>query len=159
MHKLYMNWLQDAYGMERSVLNMLQSQAKTADPYPRIKKRIEKHIQETQRHADLMHNAIERNGGKPSVTKSKLAAIVGALEGPATKAFKDKMTKIALADFAAEHFEIASYRALRAAAKELGDKETVKACDRILKDEERMAAFMDRNLPGVIKKTLQQPAH
>ena len=53
MHKLYMNWLQDAYGMERSVLNMLQSQAKTADAYPRIKKQIEKHIQETQRHAAL----------------------------------------------------------------------------------------------------------
>jgi ferritin-like metal-binding protein YciE len=57
---------------------------------------------------------------------------------------------------AAESFEIASYRALIAAARALGDEETARVCEEILRDEERMAAWLTENLPRVVQETLHR---
>jgi ferritin-like metal-binding protein YciE len=111
-------------------------------------------MEETRRHAELVRGCIERLGEKPSTAKSLLGQMLGAGQSVATGMFRDEVVKNFLADFAAENFEIASYRALIAAARAVGDEETARVCEEILR-EERMAAWLTENLPRVVQETLR----
>jgi ferritin-like metal-binding protein YciE len=63
-----------------------------------------------------------------------------------------------LSDYATEHFEIASYRALIKGAQDLGDDETVRLCQQILREEEDMARFLEQNLPTAVHDVLSRKA-
>jgi ferritin-like metal-binding protein YciE len=75
---------------------------------------------------------------------------MGAIEGRATRAFRDELIKNALMDLASEHFEIGCYRALRAAAAQLGYAEIADLCDQNLRDEQRMAQWLEQQLPALV---------
>ena len=74
----------------------------------------------------------------------------GLASGPA----RDTAIKDCLAGIAAEHFEIACYRSLIAAAEQLGDMETASTCRGILREEEEMARWLETQLPTVTQHEL-----
>jgi ferritin-like metal-binding protein YciE len=148
-------WLNDAYAMEQALIPVLENHAKDAEDFPEVAAADRRHLEETRRHAELVKGCIERLGGEVSTAKSLLGQMLGAGQSVATGAFRDEVVKNFLSDYAAESFEIASYRALIAAARAVGDEETARVCEGILRDEERMAAWLTENLPRVVQETLR----
>ena len=153
---LVVTWLNNAYSMESGLVQTLQSHAKDAQDFPQVQARIQQHVEETRRHAELVGACIERLGGTPSTVKSGMASMVGKVQGVSLRPAQDKVVKNALADFSAEHLEMSSYRALIAAAQDLGDQETASMCQQILQDEEEMARFLDQNLPTLVREIINR---
>ncbi len=151
-------WLNDAYAMENGLVQVLEKHAKDAEGHPQVHNRIQEHIEETRRHADRVRESIERLGGDTSTLKTTLANVAGTLQGMSTGAAEDELVKNAIADYAAEQFEVASYRALIAAAEELGDQETVRACQENLREDEEMARWLEQQLPTVAQEFLRSKA-
>jgi ferritin-like metal-binding protein YciE len=60
-----------------------------------------------------------------------------------------------MASYTFEHFEIASYGCLVAAAEQAGDRETARACADILQ-EDAMAGWLYDRLPDVARTFLQR---
>jgi hypothetical protein len=50
---LLIAWLNDAHGMENALVQVLEHQVKDAKDYPQIQARIQQHLEQTRRHADL----------------------------------------------------------------------------------------------------------
>jgi ferritin-like metal-binding protein YciE len=67
----------------------------------------------------------------------------------------DEVVKASMASYTFEHMEIASYKCLIAAADAVGDTETSRICQTILKQEEAMAAWLAEQLPQVTRQFLQ----
>lgn len=154
-HKdLYLSWLNDAYSMERSLEQVLEHRVKDAKDHLHMQQRDQQHLEETRRHAELIKGCIERNGGDVSSLKSGMSQIMGKFQALSTGMAKDELIKNALADYAAEHFEIASYTSLIAAAEQLGDQETARICREILRDEENMANWLKQQIPSVTSEML-----
>jgi ferritin-like metal-binding protein YciE len=153
---LVMAWLNNAYSMETGLVHTLQSHAKDAEAFPQIQARIQQHVEETHRHAHMIKDCIERRGGSPSTLKSGMATVAGKAQGVAMRPAQDRVVKNTLADSSAEQLEISSYRALMAAAHDLGDQETVAICQQILQDEEDMAHFLDENLATLVTETVHR---
>lgn len=151
-------WLNDAYGMENALVQVLENHAKDAEGHPQVQSRIQEHIETTRRHADRVKECIERLGGDTSALKKGMADISGTLQGMSTGAAEDELVKNAISDYAAEQFEVASYRALIAAAEELGDRETVRACQENLREDEEMARWLEQQLPTVTQGFVQSKA-
>jgi ferritin-like metal-binding protein YciE len=158
MNDQLLAWLNDAYSMEQSITQVLENHVKDAKNHARLQARIEQHLDETKRHAELVKQMIENHGGSTSSIKSGMAGMMGRLQGASTEMAKDELVKNALSDFSTEYFEIASYKALIAAATELGAQDVVQTCQRIIQDEESMAQFLDENLPMVVHETMQNEA-
>lgn len=152
-------WLNSAYSMEHSLEKVLKNHAKDAKDHPEIRQRDEQHIEETRRHAELVKQCLEILGEKPSTMKSAMGNVMGAVQGATTGMFRDEIVKNFLADYASEHFEIACYRSLIAAAEEMGQPEIARICGEILRDEEAMARWLEERIPDVTRMTLQQHAH
>lgn len=160
-NELYMAWLNDAYGLENSLIPVLENHAKDAKDHPEMQAKIQQHLDQTRVHAQLVQRCIERLGGHTSALKTGLSTMMGNMQSISTGGAEDELVKNGLADFAAENFEIASYKGLIAAAQTLGDQETLSVCQQILRDEEDMAHWLDQHLPMAIKEALQkkQAAH
>lgn len=154
-HELFVSWLKDAYAMERTLEGVLEKQAKRAAGVdPTMQHRLAQHTKETRRHAELVERALQRHGSKSSAMKVAGGKMEAAFMNMFSAAGSDTRVKDALSGIAAEHFEIACYRALAAAARLLGDEETVRTCEDILKDEEQMASFLEDQLPRVTELEL-----
>ncbi|NDL59029.1 DUF892 family protein [Phytoactinopolyspora mesophila] len=148
------SWLNDAYAMEQALEENLKRHADDAKDDEEVRSRIQQHIQETRHQAETVRGCIESMGGEVSRTKSVLAGMFGGMQGMANRFVEDTMLKNAIADYAAEHFEIASYKALIAACKEIGEDEVAEKLTNILHEEEEMAAFIEEKLSGAVQHAM-----
>lgn len=152
------SWLNDAYALERSLVEVLENHAKDAKDHPEAARRITQHLEETKMHAERVKECVERLGGSTSSVKTAMGKVSGFFQGLSTGTAPDEMVKNALSDYAAEHFEIASYRALIAGARALGETEVARVCENILRDEENMAKWLESQLPTMVQEYLGAPA-
>ena len=85
-----------------------------------------------------------------------MASLFGQMQALSTGPAKDELVKNALADFAAENFEVASYTALILAAQELGDQQTAGVCQQILQEDQAMADWLEQNLPTLVQQSMHE---
>lgn len=154
-----LSWLNDAYSMERGQIQVLENHVNDVrDKNPEAFQKLTEHLEKTRMHADRVEQCVARLGGSTSSVKTAMGTIAGFFQGRSTGAAPDELVKNALADYAAEHFEIASYRALIAGARALGQNEIVQICEEILRDEEDMARWLERQLPLMVQDYLGHTA-
>lgn len=152
--ELLKDWLNDAYSMEKSLIPVLENHANDAKDHPDIRQRDLQHAEETRRHVELVEQCLESLGEKPSTVKSMWGSVMGKVQSVATGPFKDEMMKNFISDYATEQLEIASYKALIAAARASGHERIAQTCQQILSDEERMADWLDQNIGRAAEQTL-----
>jgi len=155
-HKeLVIAWLNDAHAMELAIAQVLERHAEQAEDHPHMQAALQRHLEQTRRHADLVKGCVERMGGETSGVKTGMASVMGAVQGMTTKLAKDDLIKNTLHDYGTEHFEIACYTSLMAGAENLGDQETARVCGEILRDEQAMAEFLFQQIPPTTIEMLQ----
>jgi ferritin-like metal-binding protein YciE len=145
------NWLQDAYAMERGMEITLRVQAESAELPPDTREAIRLHMHETHAHAAAIKDYLGGIGIDASTSRTRFAQTIGVIRTLGSMfLLRDEPIKNALAAYAAEHFEIECYKALRMASLAANEKAIAALCDRILPDEVRMALWLDDHLPGLI---------
>jgi ferritin-like metal-binding protein YciE len=150
-------WLNDAYALEKALIPVLNNHARDARRRPEVRRRDLEHLEETRRHAKKVRQCIEHLGATPSKTKEAIGRFSGMLSSVTTEPFDDEVVRNFVADYAAENLEIASYRAIITAAYEAGHPKIAKVCQKILEDEEEMAAWLRDHLEDAVHDTLAEP--
>lgn len=151
---MYLTWLNNAYAMENDIIKTLQGQIDDAEDFPDMQEKIKMHLKQTEGHAEKVKNIIERMDEDVNAVKSGMASMMGMMKGASMGMMHDKVIKNALADYATEHMEIASYKALIETAKVVGDNESIPVFESILKEEEEMAQILEKEMPMVLKQFL-----
>lgn len=154
--ELLISWLNDAHGMENALIEILEHQIKDAKDYPQVQTKLQQHLEQTRRHAQLVQDCVQNLGGKTSTLKTGMAKLFGQMQAVSTGPAKDELVKNTLADYAAENFEVASYTALVTAAQALGDSQTATVCQQILQEDQAMADWLEQNLPTLVQQTMAQ---
>jgi ferritin-like metal-binding protein YciE len=147
-------WLKDAYAMEQGIVEILERQIGHFDNVPEAQEKIREHIELTKTQADRVRECVERLGDDVSHVKSGMANFLGAVQGMSTAMANDKTVKDAMACYAIEYFEIASYMANAAAARELGYADIADICETIITEEQDMADWLEMQLPMVVQRHL-----
>jgi ferritin-like metal-binding protein YciE len=142
-------WLRDAHAMEANLADMLEGQVEHLADYPEFQEGVSQHAEESRRHASLVESALESLGEDTSALKDGVAKLAGKLSPLGISMTSDAPVKIVLANYAAEHFEIACYRSIEAAAEATGMEEIARMCRVILSDEERMARTLEPLIPAI----------
>src|SRR3954471_13332360 len=167
-------YLNEAFGKERELETALQAhiQMTTRAPY---KKRLQEHLRETKRHAREVQKRIKQLGGKAEAVPApgpdavaEVASRAGTLANKAMAAAKgpihmlrgtgeqEKMLRNARDEYWNEFEEIAMYTAIETLAETVNDKETAKLARAIKREEERMAKFIERQIPQLTKAVAQE---
>src|SRR3954452_7216290 len=157
-------YLNEAYGKEKQLETVLQAQIGRTQNMT-IKKRLREHLKETKAHARGVSSRIKALGGKAEASSAPGPEAVGdavsavtSLANKAAAAAKGPVQVLrgtSVADnelrnmrdsFWNEAEEIAHYTVIEAVADKLGDKETAKLAKQIRREEERIQAFLGRQL-------------
>lgn len=152
------DWLRDAYAMEKAMELSLKKQIDNQSLSMLVREQSAVHLKETQHHAEAVAACLKRLGSETSTLKTAMAKGLEIMKGASTAFAGDHRVKDLLGMCAAEHFEIACYTALRAGAARFGIFEIVETCNKIIKDEQRMADWLEANLPHVVMTYLEETA-
>ena len=157
-------YLTEAHGKEIELQSALAEHIEiaTKDNY---KKRLKDHLKETKQHAKLVERRVKKLGGDVSggpvskitsaATKLPATAVKGAGQAIRGTGEEEKQLKNAKTEYFNEHEEIANYTAIEVLATELGDKETAKMARDIRRQEERMASFLEKQIPVLTKAVVR----
>jgi ferritin-like metal-binding protein YciE len=151
-----MEWLRDAHAAEEQAATMLSGMASRIEHYPALKSRIEQHLGETKRQAERIRTCIERRGGSTSTVKDAGAKLVAMGQAMSGMFVGDEVMKGTIASTAFEAMEVASYTILIAAAKAVGDQETARVCEEILREEEAMEDWLKQNTASLTLNYLRR---
>ncbi|MEA2482049.1 MAG: hypothetical protein QOJ07_3971 [Thermoleophilaceae bacterium] len=162
-------YLNEAYGKEKQLETALQAHIKMTEPAT-YKKRLQQHLKETKSHAKELQRRIKKLGGVAEavdvpgpdavaeaaaagahVAGRALASAQGAVQTVRGTSIQEKLLKNAKDEYHEEAEEIANYTAIEALAEAVGDKETAKLAKTIRRDEERMAKFLEKQIPRLSK--------
>jgi ferritin-like metal-binding protein YciE len=147
-------YLSEAYGKEKELEAALKSHIGMTDRAP-YRKRLEQHLKETRNHARLVERRISKLGGGGQLLQQLAARASAMAKAPVHvlrgKSDEEKLLKNAKTEYSEEAEEIATYTAIETLAETVGDRDTAKVARQIRRDEERMAAFLERQIPVLTK--------
>jgi ferritin-like metal-binding protein YciE len=147
-------WLRDAHAMEKQAEQMLSKQISRLEHYPDLRRKLEEHLEETRRQAQLVDDCIARCGGDSSGLRDVMGKMMAFGQGLSGIFVDDEVIKGTLASYTFEQMEIASYKILIAAADAIGDSTTSAVCTRILREEEAMAHWLATQMPNLVRAFL-----
>jgi ferritin-like metal-binding protein YciE len=156
-------YLNEAYGKEKELETALEAHISmtTKPPY---KKRLKQHLKETKGHARAVERRVKQLGGEPSGLETTVATAaskaISAAKGPLHAlrgtGENEKMLKNAKTEYSEEFEEIATYTAIETLAETVGDKDTAKLARGIRREEERMAKFLEGQIPQLTKAVARE---
>lgn len=156
-------YLVEALGKEKELEVALAAHIEmtTRAPY---KKRLKEHLKETKGHSKQLERRIKQVSSNGAATIAKGAAQVnrliatakGPLHAMRGNSEAEKMLKNAKTEYFSEHEEIATYTAIEVLAEQLGDSETAKMARSIRRDEERMAGFLEKQIPILTRQMVKE---
>lgn len=155
-HENLCDWLRNAHAMEMQAESMLKGQASRLEHYPEVKARVEQHITETQQQARDVEQCLKSLGEDTSSLKDAGGKAMALMQAMGGIVMSDEVIKGAIASYAFEHMEVASYTVLIAAAEAAGESEVAHVCERILQQEKAMAAWLAEHTPATVQQYLQR---
>jgi len=152
------DWLNDAYSMERGLEVTLRKQGENDDVHRAIRERARIHLDETKTHAERVGQCLEMLGSSPSTVKSASGQMMEMAKGMTTMFARDERVKDYLASYGAEYFEVACYKALIAGAEATGEDEIVPLLTKNLNEDLAMARWLDDNVRAVVREYIGEKA-
>jgi ferritin-like metal-binding protein YciE len=150
------DWLNDAYAMERALEVTLNKQSTSTEVHRAIRERAAIHLDETRAHAERVQHCLEMLGSSPSTMKSTTSKLLETGKGMMTMFARDERVKDYLAMVGSEYFEVACYKALIAAVRLAGEERLVEPLAQNMREDEATARWLNDNIDGVIRDYLNE---
>src|SRR5919107_4917443 len=166
-------WLNEAYGKEKQLETALALHIQLAEPAT-YKKRLQQHLKETKGHARELERRIKKLGGKAealdlpgpdalgdgvtavaNIAGRAVAQVQGVAQTVRGTSDAEKRLKNAKDELHEEAEEIANYTAIITLAQEVGDKDTAKIAKQILREEQRMYDYVEKQIPRLTKEVVK----
>jgi ferritin-like metal-binding protein YciE len=154
-------YLNEAHVKERQLEQALAAHIAMTE-IATYRKRLQQHLTETKRHARVVERRIKQLGGEAEGIGGVVQGAAGRMQEVAARGAalaqgqvhmlrgtsgQEKMLKNAKTEFQSEAEEIGTYSSIEALAKIVGDRETEQLAKAILREEKRMAGFLEKLIP------------
>ena len=160
-------YLNEALTKEKQLEQALQAHIEmtTLAPY---RKRLQQHLSETKRHAREVERRVKKLGGTSEGITGVVQDAAGLVQDVAAKGAalaqgpvhmvrgtseQEVLLKNARTEFKEEAEEIANYTAIQKLAETVGDKDTAQLAKAILREEKRMAGFLEKLIPRLTNRS------
>jgi ferritin-like metal-binding protein YciE len=151
---IYVVGLRNAHAMEVQARELMERQSERLGDYPDVQVMVKKHLAETNGQLKRLEQCLEACGESNSTLKDAAQSVMANTMALAHGMAGDEILKNTFANNAFEHFEIAAYKSLLALCDSAGQGSARSLLEANLKEEERMAAWIDANVAKVTQAYL-----
>jgi ferritin-like metal-binding protein YciE len=152
--EVYVVGLRNAHAMEVQARELMERQSERLDDYPEVRAKVKAHLGETNEQLKRLEQCLEACGESSSTLKDTAQSVMANTMAMAHAMAGDEILKNTFANNAFEHFEIAAYKSLLSLCGSAGQKKARSMLEANLKEEERMAAWIDANVGKVTQAYL-----
>lgn len=156
--KLFVTGLRNQHAVEEQAVSLLSRQVERLENYPEMEARMRTHIDESKQQAQRIEELLTGLGTSHSALKDAGLSFMGNMAALAHTVAPDEVIKNSFANFAFEHFEIASYKSLITLATAVGQDQALSALRQSLSEEEDMARWIDEHLADTTTRFLERSA-
>jgi ferritin-like metal-binding protein YciE len=153
--ELFVTGLRNQHAVENQAVSLLSRQVERLENYPEMEARMRQHIDESKAHAQRLEELLSKFGESHSALKDAGLSFMGNMAAMAHTIAPDEVLKNTMANFAFEHFEIASYKSLLSLAETLGQSGVDSALRQNLQDEISMAQWIDQHIAPTTLRYLE----
>lgn len=146
--------LRNAHAMEVHAREMMERQSERLDDYPDVQAKVRNHLAETNEQIKRLEQCLESCGESSSTLKDATSSVMANTTAMANAMAGDEILKNTFANNAFEHFEIAAYKSLLTLCGPASQEKARPLLEANLREEERMAAWIDANLGKVTQDYL-----
>ncbi len=139
---VYIVGLRNQHAVEQQALELLQRQIGRLENYPELAARMREHIDETRAQWQRIEELLAAFDTSHSTAKDLAMSALGNMMALGHAPASDEVIRNTLANYAFEHYEIASYRALLVLAESCGQTAAASPLRQSLQEEERMAQWI-----------------
>lgn len=152
MNELFLTGIKNAHALEKQALSIMTPQVGRIEHYPEVAERLREHIEETNVQLRRIDEILDGMGSSSSMLKDLATGMAGTMAAVGHSVAGDEILKNSFANYAFEHFEIASYKSLIVLAGDVGMERFVPLLEESLGEEQRMAQWIDESLPMVTRR-------
>ena len=152
LQKLFVTGLVNIHAVEKQALAIASPQVARLEHYPELADRIRLHIDETDSQIARAEEALAQFDTSASRLKDTALSMSGSMAAITHSIAGDEVLKNSYANYAFEHFEIASYRSLLTLAEDGGFDRATPLLQQSLSEEEAMAQWLGDALPTITRR-------
>ncbi len=153
---IYTTGLRNQHAVEHQAIELLERQVGRLENYPEMADRMQRHIEESKAQAQRIEELLTSLGTSHSTMKDTAMSLVGNLMAIGHAPASDEVIKNTFANYAFEHYEIASYEALLTLADEAGHVVAQSALRQSLREEQAMAQWIADHIKPTTLRYLQR---
>lgn len=150
--ELFITGLKNAHALEKQALSIMEPQVSRIQNYPEMADRLRLHIDETNQQIMRLDEILEGFDSKASALKDMATSMAGGAAAIGHSIMGDEVLKNSFANYAFEHFEIASYKSLIMMAEDGSFQRAIPLLQTSLREEQMMAEWIDQHLPTVTRR-------
>lgn len=152
--EFYLEGLRNQHAVETQVIGTVQNQLPRMAAYPDLHAQMQKEHSQSTEQAARLDRLMERHGTSASKVKEVVTGAVGTVAGFVHLTASDEVVKNVLSAIGYKAYEIASYKALIAAAEIAGFTEDKAVLETSMKEEMAMGDWLGEHLPGIVGQYL-----
>ena len=149
---LFVTGLRNAHALEKQALSIMTPQVERIEHYPEVAERLRAHIEETNGQIARIDELLAAFQESASMLKDTALSMSGGMAAISHSVAGDEILKNSFANYAFEHFEIASYTALLTLAEDGGFASARAPLEQSLQEEKAMAQWIGDHLPDVTRR-------
>lgn len=146
--------LRNAHAMEIQARELMERQSERLDDYPEVKSKVQAHLNETNEQLRRLEQCLSACGESTSSLKDTTQSAMANLQAMGHAMAGDEILKNTFANNAFENFEIAAYKSLLTLCQAAGVPDARAPLEQSLKEEERMAQWVDSHVEQVTRQYL-----
>ncbi|MEP9404105.1 ferritin-like domain-containing protein [Sphingomonas sp. VNH70] len=152
LRDLFVTGLKNAHAVEKQALSIMTPQIERITNYPEVADRLRLHVDETNAQIARIDELLAGFDTSGSFLKDTALSMSGGMAAIGHSVAGDEIVKNSFANYAFEHFEIASYKSLLVLAEDGGFTDATLLLTRSLEEELSMAQWIDESLPLVTRR-------
>lgn len=154
--EIYATGLRNQHAVENQAVELLSRQVERLENYPEMEARMRQHIEESRVQARRLEELLSSLGTSHSLLKDTALSLAGNMAALMHTVAPDEVVKNTFANYAFEHFEIASYKSLLTLSDAVGRGSDQTALKQSLSEELDMAQWIDQHLADTTLRYLQR---
>ncbi len=155
---VYIAGLRNQHAVENQAIELLERQVGRLENYPEMADRMRRHIEESRQQALRLEDLLSQHDTSHSTMKDTMMSFAGNMAALGHSTASDEVVKNTLANFAFEHFEIASYTSLLVLADLVGHTAGRSALETSLREEQQMAAWIADRIDPTVRRFVERSA-
>lgn len=155
---IYIVGLRNQHAVENQAVELLERQVGRLENYPEMEERMRCHIDESREQARRLEDLLAQHDTSHSSLKDTVMSMVGNFAALGHTTAPDEVLKNTLANFAFEHYEIASYMSLMTLADAAGHGSARTALETSLREEKDMAVWIAEHMDATVRRYVERSA-